>query len=137
MDEEKLKKGGFGCLIIILIVITIAQPILGIFLFAIAFGGWVLFRYLKSDNLTKRNNQIIQKYGKENGTAILTKRLMIGMSKEMVQLTKGRPDYVKKTEKVGERTEKWYWGKYEVRKTTKYRTYGILVNDELTEFGDL
>lgn len=137
MDEEKLKKGGIGCLIIILIVITIAQPILGIFLFAVAFGVWILYRYLKSDNLAKRNNQIIQKYGKEKGTAILTKQLMIGMSKEMVQLTKGRPDYVKKAEKVGERKEKWYWGKYEVRKTTKYRTYGILINDELTEFGDL
>ena len=62
---------------------------------------------------------------------------MIGMTKEMVQLAKGRPDYVKKTEKAGERTEKWYWEKYEVRKTAKYRTYGILVNDELTEFGDL
>jgi hypothetical protein len=55
----------------------------------------------------------------------------------MVLMAKGKPDFVKNKQQKDKKIEKWYWDAYINRKTTKYKTYAILINEELSEFGDI
>jgi FtsH-binding integral membrane protein len=82
MEEKKLKKGGIGCLIIILVLITIGKPIIGISLSVLVFVGWVIYSLNQTNNKSKRNEQILKKYGDDYGKSILAKRLNVGMTKK-------------------------------------------------------
>lgn len=52
----------------------------------------------------------IQKFGQENFTTILKKKVKIGMTKEMCKLSWGEPENVNKTTIQGKQTEQWVYG---------------------------
>ncbi|NNK83043.1 MAG: hypothetical protein HKO92_07955 [Flavobacteriaceae bacterium] len=126
-------------LILVSIVILIAFPPLGFLIIIMGVISWVIVIISNSNSNKKfnRKESLINQFGEEYGAAVLNKTLVIGMHKEAVRLVKGNPEYVKKNEKVGVKTEKWYWGKYEHRKATKYKKFAVIENNKLIEFGDI
>lgn len=139
--KNKLIKVSIAGSILLILIIGIIDTSTGflILIFFIMLAGvvWLIHEMSKPSGKTIRNKHITEKYGSQKGAAILSKQLIIGMSKEEVFLAKGKPAFIKQTVKSDGKIEKLYWEKFEYRKSIKYKKYAILINEILTEFGDV
>ena len=135
-------------IIVLIIFWFIVEPI-SASLALIAVIVYFIYNYKKSKQKKKnfhaeskekreqRKIMLFEKYGEERAKKILNRELVLGMDKEQVKETMGRPYEVKKVVKKGLEEEEWYWEKYVYRNKTKFRKYAVIINNELIEFGDL
>ena len=66
----------------------------------------------------KRKSDLVEEYGKKIGSAVFSKRVVLGMSKKMVRESMGKAKY--------EGSDKWYYGKKRFDKCIQFEKHMVV-----------
>ena len=130
-------------------ILNIAEPggFVSLILTGIAIG--VFYEYLKqkeeeqeiikqAEEFSQREKYYVKKYGDNFGSAIANKKIMVGMTKEMLIESWGQPGSVKQTVYKNSVKEKCYYAPRETRQNTiKYQQQVNLENNIVVGWSDL
>jgi hypothetical protein len=87
----------------------------------------------------KRKKNILEKYGDEIGLKLINEELWLGMNKEMILASQGKPDNIVEKVSRNKKREELFYGKHKNRRGSnwQYKFRIVLEDDEVVSWNDI